>query len=67
MFRRQRAIFRQHIIKESTALCTPNVRRYYFNFGVIGCLFFLCMCCGRGTLSGAQMLYQLERVQFLSG
>jgi hypothetical protein len=46
MFRPHRAIFRQHIIKESTALCTlPIVILQYvvivINFSVIGCLFFL--------------------------
>jgi hypothetical protein len=46
MFRPHRAIFRQHIIKESTALCTlPIVVLKYvvviISFGVMGCLFFL--------------------------
>jgi hypothetical protein len=46
MFRPRRAIFRQHIIKESTALSTLSIAflRYIvivINFDVMGCLFFL--------------------------
>jgi hypothetical protein len=41
MFRPHRAIFRQHIIKESTALCTLSIvlLRYVINinFGIIRC------------------------------
>jgi hypothetical protein len=48
MFRAHRVIFRQHTFKESTALCTLSIVLLKYvvviiiNFGVIGCLFFLC-------------------------
>jgi hypothetical protein len=52
MFRRHRAIFRKHIIKESTVLCNLSIvfLKYVViiivNFGVTGCLFFLSFVLG---------------------
>jgi hypothetical protein len=55
-----RVIFRQHIIKESTALCTLSTVLVGYvliivNFGVTGCLFFLFLYCSR---SAAHWVYR---------